>query len=193
MNRKPLIAVLALALAGSLSACVTATPYQAGAARPATTGGYSEIKLEPNRFRVTFSGNSITSRETVETYLLFRAAEITLAQGFDTFTIAERHTDRSARTIVESDPFYRGWPDYGYWRPHWRYAGAAWDPFFNDPFWSPGAWRSRDEVRTLERFEAAAEILMTKGPKVQDDPAAFDAHAVVENLGPRVQRPVVKP
>ncbi len=39
--------------------------------------GYSDERLADNRFRVTFSGNSATARETVENFLLLRAAEVT--------------------------------------------------------------------------------------------------------------------
>ncbi len=41
-------------------------------------GGYTSAQLAPDRWQVTFSGNSLTSRETVEDYLLYRAAELTL-------------------------------------------------------------------------------------------------------------------
>ncbi len=47
--------------------------------------GYSEERLDQNKFRVTFRGNSLTPRETVEDYLLYRAAELTLQNGFTHF------------------------------------------------------------------------------------------------------------
>ena len=47
-------------------------------------------------------------------------------------------------------------------------------------------------MRTVEKFEATAEIVMRKGPKPADDPRAFDARGVMENIGPRVMRPVPK-
>lgn len=186
---KALAAVAALALA--LSACATATPYQPNVPGQTVKGGYSEIRLEPDRYRVTFSGNSLTSRETVEGSLLFRAAELTVAQGYDWFSIVDRHTDRDVRTYVEPDPLYRPWygPAYPYWHPSWRYYGGGfgwrtWDPYWGDPFWA-----DRMDVRTVERFEATAEILMYKGAKPTGDARAFDARAVMENLGPRMQRP----
>lgn len=194
MTRKPVALIASLALLGALGACATATPYQPNLPGQAASGGFSEVKLEPDRYRVTFSGNSLTSRETVEGYLLYRAAELTLAQGYDTFTIVDRHTDRDTRTYVEPDPLYRPWygPSFGYWRPSWRYYGSGfgwrgWDPFWGDPFWA-----DHMDVRTVDKFEASAEIVMSKGPKTQGDPKAFDARAVVENLGPRIQRPQPK-
>src|SRR5207244_551111 len=106
MTRRPALVLLASLAALALAACETATPYQPNVPGQAASGGFSETRLEPGRFRVTFSGNSLTSRETVEGYLLYRAAELTLAQGFDTFTIVDRHTDRDARTYVEPSPLY---------------------------------------------------------------------------------------
>jgi len=55
--------------------------------------GYSEQKLESNRYRVWFAGNSKTPRETVENYVLYRAAEITLDNGYDYFVMSERSTE----------------------------------------------------------------------------------------------------
>ena len=45
------------------------------------------------------------------------------------------------------------------------------------------------DVRTIERFEASAEILLGKGAKPSGDPRAFDARDVMANLGPTIQRP----
>src|SRR6185369_6328552 len=120
--------------------------------------GYSESQIEANRWRVTFAGNSLTSRETVEGYLLFRAAELTVQQSYDWFSIAERNTDKNVRTYVDPYPFYSPWygPSYGYWRPSWRYYGGGygwrtWDPYWGGPFWG-----SSVDIRTVEKFEAAA-------------------------------------
>lgn len=191
MAKRSVAFAAALALAAGLAACATPTPYQPNIPGQQTSGGYSEMRLEPNRFRVNFMGNSLTSRETVEGYLLFRAAELTVGEGYDWFSIVDRRTDRDARTYIEPDPLYRPWygPSYGFWRPSWRYYGRGfgwrtWDPFYGDPFWA-----DRMDVRTVERFEASAEIVMGKGAKPTDDTRAFDARAVIDNLRPRIQYP----
>lgn len=194
MTRRFASIAASLALAGLVSACATATPYQPNIPGQSISGGFSEHRLESDRFKVTFAGNSLTSRDTVEAYLLFRAAELTVQQGYDWFSVVERETERDRRTYVDRDPFYRPWygPSYGYWRPHWRYYGGGfgwrtWDPYWGDPFWA-----DRMDVRTVEKFEATAEIVMRKGAKPADDARAFDARAVMENIGPRVMRPVPK-
>jgi hypothetical protein len=191
MSKRSAGIAAALVLAAGLAACATPTPYQPNIRGQATSGGYSEVQIEPDRFRVTFSGNSLTSRETVEGYLLFRAAELTLQKGYDWFTIVDRETDKTTRTYVDPDPFYRPWygPSFGYWRPSWRYFGQGygwrtWDPFWGDPFWG-----DRIDVRTVDRYEASAEIVMHKGAKPPGDPRAFDARAVIDSLRPRIQYP----
>ena len=70
----------------ALAACATATPYQPAARNG--DYGYVERKIEDNRYTIQFNGNSITERETVESYLLFRAAELTLQHGFDYFVVS---------------------------------------------------------------------------------------------------------
>jgi hypothetical protein len=191
MAKKSATAVVAFALATTLAACATPTPYQPNIPGQATSGGYSEVRVEPNRWRVSFAGNSLTSRETVEGYLLFRSAELTVQQGYDWFSIVDRNTQKTGYTYVEPDPLYQPWygPGYGWWRPSWRYYGhgfgwRTWDPFWGDPFWA-----DRVDVRTVEKFEATAEVVMGHGAKPADDVRAFDASAVIANLQPRIQYP----
>ena len=182
----PGLAALAL-----LGACATATPYQ-----PASVSdrGYSNQQIEENRWVVNFAGNSLTDRQTVETYMLFRAAELTVQNGYDNFRMVRRTTDADSRLRPVGGSAYR--PYYGYFTPHYRfygargplgyyphhwYRGAFYDPF--DPFYG-----SAPEYREVTRFEASAEILMGRGPK-PDDPAYFDANDVIRNLSGQIMLP----
>jgi hypothetical protein len=162
----------------ALAACTTATPY-----RPVGQGsngaGYSDFQIERDRFRVRFAGNSMTTRETVERYLLYRSAELTLAKGFDWFAMADRNTEKRTRTYVDQ-PFNAG--SFGYWGPAWRYRSSrigwrSWDPYRGDPFWD-----NRIDVRTVDKYEATAEIVMQRGLKPAGDRRAFDARDVIEQL-----------
>jgi hypothetical protein len=183
MQLKRLALIASLAAAAGLAACTTATPYQPLLEGSSGRGGYSDVRIEPGRYRVTFTGNSLTSRETVELYLAYRAAELTLANGYDTFTLVSRDTDRKTTTRVEPNP-----ASLPYWRPYWRYYGPyGWrfyDPWMDGPF-----DRTQTDISTIERFTASAEIFLGKGPKPAGDTDTFDARAVIENLGPRIQRP----
>ena len=182
---KKVLAAMPLAAVLALSACATPTPYQPIDARSDARGGYFEQRIEDNRFRVSFRGNDFTSRQTVENYLLFRAAELTLQAGYDGFTMVDRAVDPNMRTRVTSDPFGPG--PWGYWGPSWRYryggAWRYWDPWARDPFWAHDV-----DVRTVTSYEANAEVVMFKGRR-PDDPRSFDAHQVVQYLRQTVQLP----
>ncbi len=179
MKRLMMAAIAALAL----SACATQTPYEP--ASKATGGhGYSETHFEGDRWGVSFSGNSVTSRHTVEVYMLYRAAELTVQNGYDWFETVNRSTERQTQYLADPDPW---WGTYGpYWRPYWRaYRGGVWGP------WGPG-WGPDWDVSQINRYEANAEIIMHHGAKPADNPRAFDAHEVMTNLGPHIERPQQK-
>ena len=186
---KKLVATLAV-LALTLGACATATPYQPSAqGRAASSGGFSDRQLAPGKFIVKFSGNNLTSRETVESYLLYRAAELTLAQGYDRFRMENRQTDRTIRTVQEREslsyrPFFG--PGYANWLPSWQvyghYGWQSWDPLGYGSFGRDGF-----SERTVQRFEVSAQVIMAKATDAGD--SGFDARAVVADLGPRLQRP----
>jgi TonB family protein len=72
-----LCAVLMLGLSGC------ASPYDSSG----LTGGYSEQQLEPGIWRVRFDGNGYTTPETVQTFWLYRCAELAKQQGYDGFEI----------------------------------------------------------------------------------------------------------
>ncbi len=154
---KRLLIAGAMVAATALSACATPTPYQ-----PATftsagpRNGFYEQPIEQNRWRVGFAGNTVTSRQQVEDSLLLRAAELTIQQGYDSFTTVNRATERDVRYSASPGYGGLGYGGFGYsrfgspfWSPYWRYHRPVlgwryWDPFY-DPFWD------RDiELREIE-------------------------------------------
>ncbi|MDI6623510.1 MAG: hypothetical protein QME55_02165 [Brevundimonas sp.] len=188
LSRRGLGAALCAGAALALAGCATVqAPYH-----PATPGvhgseGYSEVRLSQDRYRVTFSGDAFTSRDRVEGYLLFRSAELTLQQGYDWFRVVDRETEREIVREPAYDPWYGS--SYSYWRPSWRYYGRPygwrdWSPWVGDPFWT-----SRLDMRTVEHWEATAEIVMSRGSRPSGDGRAFDAREVIDRLGPTIQRP----
>ena len=181
-------------VAGTLliaSGCATSTPYQPLSASSSVSGGYTDQQLASDRFRVTFAGNELTSRERVETYLLFRAAELTVEQDYDWFVVVDREMDHEIERQIVPDPYYRPWygPRYGDWRPYWRYripndTWRDWDPYHGDRFWTHEV-----DVRTVERFEATAEIRLGRGPVPTGEDKAVVARDVIILLQPRVEYP----
>lgn len=175
MIRKYLPALAAIAVLG---ACTTATPYQA--ATPDSSLGYTNQQIETNRWMVSFSGNSLTDRQTVDTYLLYRSAELTSENGYDYFRMVQRATDSDSDLVpVGGTRYYSHFnPYYRYWGPYGRPLG--WGPY-GDPWDAP-------EYRQVTRYEATAEIIMGKGEK-PDDPAYYSAEEVLMNLAGNIARP----
>jgi hypothetical protein len=150
----------------ALAACATATPYQ-----PLKDGvGYGEQRIESNRYKVTFSGNSNTPRQTVENYLLYRAAEVTLQNGYDYFVQADSATDAQTSYTQLGTGF-------GGYRSYWS------------PFYGPGFGFDTSSAIPRTEYEAQASILVFKGPKPADNYKAFDAREVKANLEATIARP----
>jgi hypothetical protein len=59
--------------------------------------GYAEMQLGPNRMRVSFNGDTLTSRETVDTYLALPRRGGTLERGFDYFVIVSHDIAETSR------------------------------------------------------------------------------------------------
>jgi len=172
MLRKAMIAA-AFAAALGAAACDSygPTPYQPGGG---SERGYSETKIENDRYRISFKGNSLTDKETVETYLLYRAAELTLQNGYDTFTVVNRDTDKDSR--VRNYGGYLDYVSFTYFVPR-----VGWVREY-EPYWTPSRYEQ------VTRYEAYAEILMGRGAKGAD-PNTFDARQVSQNLAGKITRP----
>jgi hypothetical protein len=154
-----------LLLLGMLAGCGQPTPY-----KPATDGyGYSEQQIEDNRYRVRFAGNDLTPADTVQNYLLYRAAELTLDKGYDYFTMADREVERST--------VYWGAADAG-----WRSGHLTrWDDDYI------GGGLTSYTAQPIDRYTAYADIVMFEGAKPASDVNAYDARSVLRQLDPTIQ------
>jgi hypothetical protein len=173
-----------LAALALVAGCTTATPYQPLGATN-VQGGFTDQQLDATHYRVNFFGNSLTSRQQVENYLLYRAAELTLAHGYNCFTMVNH--DTGVRTTVQVNPygpygggFYSGWAPY--WSMHGPFGWYNYDPFFGGPFF-PGSY----DVNTIDRYQAMADIAV--GNNCATGPATFNASQVMQNLRPYIVYP----
>ena len=164
---RPITRFAGVAAVLALAACGGPTAYA-----PAMNGdgGYTERQIEDNRYRVQFRGNSLTDRETVETYLLYRAAEVTLASGHDYFRIV-------GQDVEPTTTYYGDAPGVGVFGSHGYGYGSGIGLSLGTTL-SPAT-----------SYEAVVNILVFKGPKPQDDPDAYDAREVIRLIGPAVRRP----
>jgi hypothetical protein len=154
-----LVVVLGLLLAACTS---SPTPYQA-----AQNGfGYSEQRIEENRYRVSFAGNSATSRQTVEDYLLYRAAELTVQNGHDWFEVVDRNT-------VQDYASSSGSPSFGVGVG----GGSNFGVGLSMPMFGGGG---------SGRYTADMDIVLRDGPKPQENPDAYDAFSVISRLQSKI-------
>lgn len=182
--------VAALGLAFAVTACATTpTPYQPYRSHEAggIHGGYSEQILANGDYLVRFHGNFMTSRDRVEGYMLFRAADLTVEKGYDWFVVVDRNTEHNVHTFVEPNPLYRPWYGLSFdgWRPDWNiYVNGAWQGWYGGH-----RWEEQYDVRRIEAFETTAEIQMHQGPIIDSERGAIDARRVIAELGPTIERP----
>lgn len=155
-----------------LAGCVSPTPYQAAA----DGYGYGERRIEADRYRVVFFGNDATPRDSVETYTLYRAAQLTLEQGFDYFVVTDRDLERDTRYVGTVDDFGFGpfFPYDGYGRY------GRFDAFGNTGF---------ADLSPISAYSGVLNIRLFKGTKPGDDANAYDARAVARNLRRYIQPP----
>lgn len=168
----PRASLLAAACAVLLVASCAPNPTPYGSAATLKGYGYGEQQIEQNRFRVTFAGNADTPRNEVETYLLFRAAEITKANGYDHFIIATEDTEPTTRYRGTYDGF-GGYGSFGYWR--------------GGPFIGAGA--TYGDAYPVTRYTSFADIVLMRGPKDPANTRAFSADEVLSKIGPTLRRP----
>lgn len=160
-------ATLALAL---LAACATTTPYQPS--KKDDGFGYRDQRIEADRYHVSFTGSTATSRETVENYLLYHAAELTLANGSDYFIMTNSATSARGNS---GGGLSLGLGGFGFGSHTGLGVGV-------------GTSTGTGGGEKVE-YTAQAEIVIGKGPKPADNPKAFDARAVKQNLDALIQRP----
>ena len=161
---------------------------------PAKPGVFTLKTLNPTRFNLTVTGKTFTSREAVEKYLAYRAAELTLEQGGTWFTLVEgRMKGDAGPKPVNDDPARAGKHHsfrMAYWRPVWRYkmtgsaAWSTWSPFSTAPFFADGK-----DPKTVTDFEVSADIVLRKGIMDSTNPLGFEARALSDLLVNQVSPP----
>ena len=94
-------------LIAALSGC-QATQYQQAAPRD----GFGEVEFEGNIWRIRFMHNAFTTRETAQSYWLYRAAELAMSKGYDGFEVlslggrarsAGDGLSRNSSLVIEGD------------------------------------------------------------------------------------------
>ncbi|HSW14473.1 MAG TPA: hypothetical protein VLI06_16620 [Solimonas sp.] len=158
-----------LALAG----CASQTTYHPADSRGGE--GYTETRLAPNHYRISFNGNSLTPSETVQNYALLRAAELTLQEGYDWFRLADQETGHKDRTttVVDNDPLAPP--------PPVVYQQCGLLACRTTVIHSPAPAISTATTTTRRSYHSEVEIVLEKYPK-PNTASAHDARDVARTL-----------
>ena len=167
--------------AGLLAGCMAPSPYAPRLEGQRT--GYTDRALTQTRYRVTFTGNSVTPRETVESYLLLRAAEVTRAAGYGSFVFDTRNTRANTQVTAIPEaggPYwggggFGGWGrrgGFGYWGGYGGFGGYG---FGYDP---------TVDIVVRTNYQAYAEIVLLTPEQAAKDPRALNAADVIAHIGP---------
>ena len=160
-----------------LAACAQPTAYQPR--QQGSSTGFAEQQIEGNRYRITFVGNQVTNRETVENYMLYRAAELTLLNEGDHFVMVDKEIERDTQYYTS---YQQPWPSsYGMYGSRRRHSSLGFGMGYGMGY--------TPQTYAQSRYQGYADILIYKGQAPKDDARSYDARQVIQNLGPVVQRP----
>ena len=155
---------------------------------PAKPGVFTAQK-KGNGYHLVVVGHKYTTRDDVEKYLAYRAAELTMEQKSNWFTLTETRAKTDTAPVPKRDPAGLRYSfRMEYWRPVWRYkvsGNPAWQS------WSPfaGAEFPKLDPKTVTDFEVSADIVLRQGPMDDANPLAFEAGAVSDLLINQVSPP----
>jgi hypothetical protein len=168
--------LIALVALGASACAEPLSPYQ-----PQVDGhGYSDQRIDGRTYRVEFSGNQFTSQETVEDYLLYRAAELTLENKYDRFELSQKTIDRVVYYGPSSYPHGFGYPYSAHGGRLRRHPFQQYSPFVYPSYL--GAYRE-----TQYRATATVRFLPASAPL--EGASVYDAREVKKMLDPKLERP----
>jgi len=150
------------ALALLLAACAAVGPAAYGPADEKGFG-FSQTRIEDDRYRVVYRGSGGMRPEQVEDYALRRAAELALDEGYDWFRVVSRDMARDQRGGVSLGAGV-GSGSYG------RRSGV-----------NVGVGGNFGKVGAQDYFTARLEVLMGKG-EAPDDSGAYDARSIASSF-----------
>jgi hypothetical protein len=113
--------------------------------------------LAPNRYELTFAGQRLSSRATVEGYPLYRAAVLAREHRSPGFMLL--HLPGQGGSA--DNPVHADMPlglKYAHWQPHWSYLprGGNWQPW--QPEWGVPFWAETVSPENVAGYEAHAIV-----------------------------------
>lgn len=156
-----------------VAAC--STPYQ----ERGLFGGVSATQIDETTLRVTGRGNAYTDPATIQDYVLLKAAEETVAHGYDMFLIVDTQSSQkmgavmtpgTSRSVTTGSASAYGYGNYAYG------VGSATTTTTHYP----------GQTFLYSKPRTDIVVKMLKGAKPADAPAGlFVAEEVIKYLRPR--------
>lgn len=151
----------AVCFAITLSAC--ATPY----GKYGIAGGYTDSRIDENTFSISVDTNGFTNQQTTSMHGLYRAAELTVENGYDFFVIVSDAQNPAGMSMAMPGSSNTTINSYG------SRATAT-------TTYTPGA------IVPVVFPNSSLTIKSFKGSKPTDNPRAYDARSVMTYLGPQI-------
>lgn len=168
--------LILITLVTLLSGC--ATPYRSAG----LMGGYSDMQLNDDTYKVSFRGNGYSSHEHVQNMLLRRCAELTRNKGYKYFVIlasdAERKDDQfstPATISTQSTGFGSGY-----------FSGNNYGSSYGGHFNTFGSSSSNTVINPGQTYNTSRYKDTTTIKMFQNNnkaPGAFKAETVLANFG----------
>ena len=154
------------AVAVFLAAC--ATPY----GKYGLLGGYTDSRIDANTFAISVDNNGFTSQQTTSMHALYRAAELTVENGFDYFVIASGASTPSSMAMA---------------MPGSSTSSTTFNTFGSSATATTTTRYAPMTVIPVVFPNSALVIKSFKGQKPGDHPSAYDAREVMKYLGPQIE------
>lgn len=148
----------------SVAACATPPPTIYQQATGPQAMGFTDSRIEPGRYSVTFRGGEGAPRDQVTDYALRRAAELAVADGYDWFRVTRRFVSWDRQGGQTQVGLSVGGVSFG--------RGSAVGGSLGTAFNLSGG----------PALTATLEVLMGRGPKPPDGDV-YDARGVLRSIG----------
>jgi hypothetical protein len=157
--------VLVIAIAVMLCGC--ATPY----GKYGLAGGYTDVRIDENTFSISVDNNGYTSQQTTSMHALYRAAELTVENGFDYFIIATGASNPKSGVMALPGSSTSNTTISGYGPSASARTTTTYGPTMFVPVVFPNA---------------AMVIKSFRGTKPDNVSNAYDARTVMKYVGPQI-------
>ncbi|MEZ5897054.1 MAG: hypothetical protein R3C51_11715 [Parvularculaceae bacterium] len=151
----------------TLGACATAVGTAYGPA-DSKGYGYTQTRIEADRYRVSFAGDGATPPELVEDYALLRAAELAVENGYDWFRVVGRSLDGEEKGGVGLG------------------AGVGTGSYGGRSSVGVGVGGNLGTVGARRFYTARLEVLFGSGDAPVDNAGVYDARSVISSISARL-------